>query len=267
MMCDILNVSRNGYYDWRGRPQSPRAQKQQQLCGRIREVFDEEDGLYGSPRICAELDGIACVNTVARLMKKMHLAAKTDRRFIVRTTDSSHGFAVADNLLDRNFQVDRLDQVWCSDITYIPTDEGWLYLAAVMDLCSRRIVGWAIDDHLRADLCCDALSMAISSRDPSAGLLHHSDRGVQYACNQYQDLLEKHQMICSMSRRGNCYDNAAMESFFGSLKREWVYQQRYSTKDQARSSVFEYIEVYYNRQRRHSSLGYVSPVAFEAARN
>jgi len=267
MMCDILKVSRSGYYDWRRRPQSARAQKQERLCERIKEVFDEQDGLYGSPRVHAELDGAACVNTVAKLMKKMRLLAGTRRKFIAATTDSNHGFAVAENLLDRNFKVDRLDQVWCSDITYIPTDQGWLYLAAVMDLCSRRIVGWAVDDHLRADLCCEALSMAIAHRGPSAGLMHHSDRGVQYACDQYQKLLEKHQMVCSMSRRGNCYDNAPMESFFSSLKREWIYQRRYHTKDQARSSVFEYIEVYYNRRRRHSTLGYVSPVAFEAARN
>jgi putative transposase len=212
-----------------------------------------------------------CRNTVAKLMKKAGIASKVRRRFAVRTTDSRHDHPVAVNVLERRFDVDawqKPDQAWCTDITCVwTTDQGWLYLAAVMDLCSRRIVGWAMADHLRAELCLDALGMALEQRRPGQGLLHHSDRGVQYACEAYQSLLEERGITCSMSGVGNCYDNAAMESFFGTLKTELVYHERYATHEQARRSIFEYVEVFYNRQRRHSALGYRSPVAFEAVRN
>jgi transposase InsO family protein len=271
LMCEILNVSRNGYYDWAGRPVSTRDLRKEQLLTLTRQIFDEFGGLYGSPRVYAELKsrGVAvCENTVAELMRRAGLHASTRRRFVVRTTDSNHAHPVADNRLDRRFDDWELpDRAWCCDVTYIPTDEGWLYLAAVIDLASRRIVGWAMADHLRAELCVDALDMAVRHRKPGRGLLHHSDRGVQYACAAYQAILEKHRMTASMSRKGDCHDNAVMESFFGTLKRERVYQEHYHTREQATRSVFDYIEVFYNRKRRHSSLGYVSPVEYEAAIN
>lgn len=276
-MCRTLKVSRSGYYDWqerRRRPQpAPRLCRQQQLVGQIRQVHQQSHGLYGSPRVCVELQaqGVkVSENTVARLMKKAGLASKVGKRFVVRTTDSNHEHAVAANLLGQRFDVQEWklpNSAWCTDITCIWTDEGWLYLAAVMDLCSRRIVGWAMADHLRAQLCLDALSMALEHRSPAAGLLHHSDRGVQYACDAYQSVLAKEGITCSMSRTGNCYDNAAMESFFGTLKRELVYQEHFATREQARRSIFEYIELFYNRERRHSALGYKSPVEFEASLN
>jgi putative transposase len=203
-------------------------------------------------------------------MKQAGIRSKTAKRFVVHTTDSNHEHPVASNTLERRFDVQewqRPNQAWCTDITCVWTKEGWLYLAAVMDLCSRRIVGWAMADHLRAELCIDALTMALEDRAPGPGLLHHSDRGVQYACDAYQSLLEKQGIKCSMSRTGNCYDNAAMESFFGILKRELVHQESYDTHEQARASIFEYVEVFYNRQRKHSTLGYLSPVEFEASIN
>jgi transposase InsO family protein len=233
-------------------------------------VHAQTRGVYGSPRICRELLALqvqVSVNTVAKLMAQAGLRAVTFRKFVVHTTDSNHSHPVAKNLLDRQFDAKLPNQVWCCDITYIPTGEGWLYLAAVLDLCSRKIVGWAMAEHLRAELCTEALAMALVRRKPTTGLLHHSDRGVQYACDDYQTLLSANAMTCSMSRRGNCYDNAVMESFFGSLKTELVYLNRYATRDQARRSIFEYLEVFYNRKRRHSALGYLSPEAFEAGLN
>lgn len=278
-MCQVLKVGRSGYYDWRERQRrpepGPRQQRREQLLAEIRQVHQESRALYGSPRIHAELaeQGVKVSrNTVAKLMKKAGIASKVRKRFGVHTTDSNHEHAVAANLLDRRFdQWELPDTAWCTDITCIWTGQGFLYLAAVMDLCSRRIVGWAMADHLRAELCLEALGMALEHRAPPtgslAGLLHHSDRGVQYACEAYQSLLEKERIRCSMSRTGNCYDNAAMESFFGTLKRELVYQEDYVTHEQARRAVFEYIEVFYNRKRKHSSLGYRSPVEFEASLN
>lgn len=200
-------------------------------------------------------------------MKRAGIRSKVTRRFVVRTTDSDHGHPVATNRLDRQFEQQLPDRAWAADITYVPTDQGWLYLAAVMDLCSRKIVGWAMADHLRADLCTEALRMALARRRPRPGLLHHSDRGVQYACDAYQALLSHHGLTCSMSRRGDCYDNAPMESFFGSFKTELVHHEHYATRQAARQSIFEYVEVFYNRKRRHSSLGYLSPEQFEASLN
>lgn len=272
-MCQVLQLSRSGYYAWRRRPASPpgpRRQRQQELSRQIQQVHQASRQIYGSPRIHRELKARqvrCCENTVAKYMQQLGLRSRVRRRFIVHTTDSNHPCPIADNLLERRFDQPRPDRAWCADLSYIPTAEGWLYLAVVMDLCSRRIIGWATADHLGAALCLEALQQALDQRQPSAGLLHHSDRGVQYACEDYQHLLQSHGVICSMSGRGNCYDNAAMESFFGSLKREWVYHQQYQTRDQARQSLFEYIEVFYNRKRRHSTLGYVSPVEFEASLN
>jgi putative transposase len=208
-----------------------------------------------------------CVNTVAKLMKAAGIRSVMHRKFVVRTTDSAHDLPVADNVLDRQFQASLPDQKWACDITYVPSAEGFLYVAAVIDLCSRKIVGWSMAEHLRTELCTDALEMALRSRRPSEDLLHHSDRGVQYTCQDYRRRLAERQVTCSMSRTGNCYDNAAMESFWSTLKRELVNGQDYATHAQAQHSIFEYIVVFYNRTRRHSSLGYVSPEAFEASLN
>jgi transposase InsO family protein len=197
-------------------------------------------------------------------MNTQGIRAKTHRRFRVCTTDSSHGNPVASNLLNREFAADRPDTKWATDITYIPTDDGFVYLAGVMDLCSRRIVGWSMADTLETTLVCDALAMAVKTRRPAPGLLHHSDRGVQYTSGEYRAELESIGAECSMSRRGNCYDNAAKESFWGKLKTEMVHHERFRTRAHARAAVFDYIEVFYNRQRLHSSLGYLSPEQFEA---
>jgi putative transposase len=273
VMCDILNVTRAGFYAHGQRPISLRQARRDELTRRIGQAYAGSRGLYGSPRVTAELNdcGIeVCENTVARLMREMDLRSKIVRKFRPRTTDSNHPCPVAPNRLDRLFRAQKPNRKWCCDITYIPTDEGTLYLAAVIDLCSRRIVGWSMADHLKARLCMDALEMAVLHRRPGEGLLHHSDRGVQYACDDYRDLLEEHRMQCSMSGVGDCYDNAAMESFWGTLKQELLYQQpegRFGTHEQARRMLFEYIEVFYNRQRRHSAIGYVSPEKFEASLN
>jgi putative transposase len=270
MMCRMLQVSRSGYYAWRDRPVSGRRARQEQLTERIREIHAGSRRTYGSPRVHAELldrDVKVCLNTVAKLMKQAQIRAKTRRRFVVRTTDSGHAYEVFPNRLDRRFDAQGPNQKWCCDITYVPTQEGFLYLAAVMDLYSRKIVGWSMADHLRTELCLNALEMALAARTPDAGLLHHSDRGVQYASDQYRQRLESNGIQISMSRSGDCYDNAVMESFFHTLKIELIYQQDYATQEQARQSIFEYIECWYNRRRRHSAIGYQSPDAFEAASN
>lgn len=270
VMCRVLQVSRSGFYAWRRRPVSPRQLSRQELAQTIRRVHAACRGVYGSPRLTRELNaqGVeVCENTVAKIMRQTGVTAQVGRRFVPQTTDANHPHPIAPNHLDRDFKADLPDQKWVCDITYIWTDQGWLYLAAVMDLCSRRIVGWAMADHLRAELATTALSSALETRRPSAGLLHHSDRGVQYACGQYQQLLQKRELICSMSRSGNCYDNAAMESFWSTLKRELIHRRHYATREEASQSIFEFIEVFYNRQRRHSALNYLSPEQFEAGLN
>ena len=269
-MCHVLHVSRSGYYAWRQRPPSAQAQRRAELVGRIRQVHAASRKNYGSPRVWFELDaqGVRCSkNTVAKLMRQNGIRAQTKRRFVVRTTDSRHGHPVAENRLNRQFHRPLPNQAWAADITYIPTTEGWLYLAAVIDLGSRKIVGWSTADHLRAELVCDALEMAITHRQPVGELLHHSDRGVQYACDAYQGLLAKHDLTPSMSRTGNCYDNAVIESFFGTLKTELIHHATYATRADAHLALFDYIEIYYNRQRRHSTLGYQTPAEFEASLN
>jgi putative transposase len=269
-MCQILNVSRSGYYAWRDRPASDRTHKRQEILQRIRHAHIDSHRIYGSPRVHAELvdQGMAvCVNTVARYMRQERISSKIKRRFRVQTTDSGHDCPVAPNLLERKFEASRPNEKWCSDITYVPTQEGFLYVAAVVDLWSRKIVGWAMADHLRGELCVEALKMAIERRRPEEGLLHHSDRGVQYACMEYRELLESHGMIASMSRTGNCYDNAMMERVWGSLKSELTHHEEYQTREEAKGSVFEYMEVFYNRRRRHSAIGYMSPEQFEASLN
>ena len=271
-LCRVLGVSRGGYYAWVGRApgRGPRAARRAELLTQIRRVHAESRDTYGSPRVHRRLaqEGVAvCENTVARLMREEGVASCVKRRFRVKTTDSAHAHPVADNLLGRDFQADLPDRRWCCDLTYVPTGEGFLYVACVLDLCSRKVVGWAMADHLRAELCLDALAMAVLRRKPHPGVLHHSDRGVQYACGEYRRRLEEYGMVCSMSRKGNCYDNAAMESFMGTLKTELVYHESYATRQEAKASIFEYIEVFYNRKRLHSSLGYLSPEAFEASLN
>ena len=249
---------------------SKRQQRQEELTEKIRLAHEQSRRTYGSPRIAAELkdQGVpVCANTVAKLMKQAQIRAMIKRRFMPRTTDSTHEHPIAANRLDRDFTATAVNQKWACDITYIPTAAGWLYLAVVLDLYSRRVVGWSMRSDLKSELVHEALTMAIAARRPGAGLLHHSDRGVQYACGDYQALLAAYGITCSMSRCGNCYDNAVVESFFGSLKTELVHQQRWTTLSQARSCLFEWIEVFYNRQRRHSSLDYQSPEAFEARLN
>jgi putative transposase len=274
-MCRVLEVARSGYYAWRGRRRmsGPTAARRQQLLEEIRAEQERGRGLYGSPRIHAGLAerGIpVCVNTVAKLMKHAGICAARCRRFRPMTTDSRHDYTPAPNRLDRQFAASKPNEKWLCDITYVPTDEGTIYLASVLDVCSRKIVGWSMSTSLEARLCMDALGMAVRSRRPEQGLLHHSDRGVQYACDSYQALLEHHGIVCSMSRVGNCYDNAMMESYHSTLKTELVHLQphsRFADIEQARRMLFEYIEVFYNRQRRHSAIGYVSPEAFEASLN
>jgi putative transposase len=267
VLCEVLGVSPSGYYARRTRPPSARARRRRELAAEIRRVHLEHRRVYGSPRVhrvLRERGHAVCRNTVARLMKSLGIAARSRRRFRARTTDADHPHPVAANTLDRRFGVERLDRVWASDITYIPTGEGFLYLAGVMDLCSRRIVGWSMGATLHASLACAAFTMAVRRRRPPRGLLHHSDRGVQYACDEYRRLLASHGVAVSMSRPGDCYDNAALESFWGTLKTELVHHERFATRDQARRAIFEYIEVFYNRRRLHSTLGYLSPEQFEA---
>jgi len=269
-MCRALGVSKSGYYASRSRPASKRALRRSELSARIASVHAESRRTYGSPRVHRELlaQGVKlCENSVARLMRSLNIRSKIKRRFIPRTTDSAHAHAVADNLLRQDFQARAPNQKWAADITYVRTGEGWLYLAAVIDLYSRKVVGWSMSEHLHAQLVSAALQMALLRRKPPSGLLHHSDRGVQYACDDYQQLLDAHGILCSMSASGNCYDNAVVESFWATLKTELVYHEQYVTREQARQSIFEYVEVFYNRIRRHSSAGYISPEAFEAALN
>lgn len=270
LCCRVLRISRSGYYAWCKRPASIRQHRHEALAERIGQVHQANRGVYGSPRVYQALQAAGepvCENTVAKIMREQGLRAKSNRRFVPRTTDSGHGKPVAPNVLDRQFTADAPNRRWVADITYIPTCEGWLYLAGVLDLYSRKIVGWSMADHLGWELVADALDMGLWRRQPPKGLLHHSDRGVQYACDDYQGLLARHGITVSMSGVGNCYDNAAMESFWATLKTELVHHEQYATRDDARRSIFEYIEVFYNRKRIHSSLGYVSPEAFEAAAN
>ena len=267
LMCRILEVVRSGYYEWRKQPLSARKMADLVLLMHIKDIFAQSRKTYGSYRIHVELaeQGICCGRKrVARLMKEYDLEPKTVRPFKVVTTDSKHHLPVAPNRLNQEFTADRPDQIWLTDITYVPTAEGWLYLAVVLDLYSRRIVGWAMRDSLHRQLVIEALQMALTARQPPPGLLHHSDRGSQYASDDYQALLTQANMVGSMSRKGNCYDNAPVESFFGTLKTELVFHQHYATQAEARLDIFEYIEAFYNRFRRHSALGYKSPVKYEA---
>jgi transposase InsO family protein len=265
-LCETLEVCPARYYAWRQCLRSAGQQRRDTLLVAIRAIHAQFKARYGSPRIHAELVARGhdcCVNTVAKLMRQAGIAAKTARKYRCTTTDSYHDLPVAENLLDRHFDPAAANESWVADITYIPTREGWLYLAAVEDLYSRRVVGWAMDEHMDSRLVVDALAMAVQRRLPDEGLLAHSDRGSQYASAHYQRLLAKHRITCSMSRRADCWDNAPMESLFASLKKELVHDANFATRAEARASIFEYIEVFYNGQRRHSSLGYVSPAEYE----
>jgi transposase InsO family protein len=264
-LCRVLRVSKSGYFAWRKRPESARAKANRALLGQIKAIHARSQKLYGRRKIHPSLrrEGVVCsLNRVGRLMR-LHGLCGLRRGKFKATTDSRHSFPVAPNLLARNFCAAAPDQVWVSDITYLACAEGWEYLATVMDLSSRRIVGWAIQSSLDRSLTLKALKMALSQRRPAPGLVHHSDRGVQYACGDYQALLKQHGAIPSMSRKGDCWDNAPKESFFGTLKCELGLQKMRLPREEAHRKVFEYIEIFYNRQRLHSSLGYLSPVEFE----
>ncbi len=265
LMCNCLQVSRSGFYAWLRRPPSQRSRENDALLVRIREAHELSCRRYGSPRVHKALrkEGeSAGRHRIARLMRLAGLRG-TRKRGFVRTTDSRHDQPVMANLLDRCFDVKAPNTAWASDITYIPTGEGWLFLAVVLDLFSRRVVGWAMSETIDTQLALGALEMALAQREPGAGLLHHSDRGTQYASAEYQLLLQRRGIQSSMSRVGDCWDNAVAESFFATLKTELVHDRRYATRQEAKADVFEYIEVFYNRQRLHSSLGYETPAAFE----
>jgi len=269
-MCQVLGVSPAGYYAWFDREPSATDKRREELAGEIRTAHADVKRRYGSPRMHAELTarGLPCsVNTVAKIMKELGIQAISHRKFRVCTTDSNHDFPIAANVVDRDFTASKPNEVWLTDMTYIPTGEGWLYLAAVEDMYSRRVVGWSMDVTMESRLVVDALAMAVQQRFPGEGLLIHSDRGSQYASEHYQRMLAKQGITCSMSRKGNCYDNAPMESFFATLKKELVHHETYATVAEAKASLFEYIEVFYNRIRRHSSLGYVAPAEFESEKH
>ena len=267
LCCELFGVSRSGYYAWSKRKPSQRAIANRRLDIKIKALFAEHDKRAGSPRITLDLcdDGELCsVNRVARQMKVLGLCALAKRKFNV-TTDSEHSKPIYDNILGRDFTTTAINQKWAGDITYIHTQEGWLYLAVVIDLHSRAVIGWAMDKRMKAGLVCDALTMALQRRHYPTGVIVHSDRGSQYCSKQYRKVIKRYQLIGSMSRKGNCWDNAISESFFHTLKVELVHEQNYVTRLAAKQSLFQYIAGYYNRKRRHSSIQYQSPIQFEMA--
>jgi putative transposase len=264
-LCEVLAVSRSGFYDWQDRPPSARKQENDRLTQKIRYFHKRTNRIYGSPKIHKDLlaDGENCgVNRVARLMKVANIQSKIAKKFIV-TTNSKNTMKPAPDLLKRVFQTRSIDKAWVTDTTFIWTREGWVYLATVLDLFSRKIIGWSMNNNNNTQLVFDALTMAIWRRGMAKEVVVHSDQGSTYASFGYQKLLNQHQLTCSMSRKGECLDNAVAESFFGSLKNEWVNYEHYKTRSQARQSIFEYIEIFYNRQRRHAFLNYMTPVDYE----
>jgi transposase InsO family protein len=268
LMCRVLEVSSSGYYDWRGRRPSARARARAALDEQVKEAFVREKCRAGAPRLTRRLKAGghgAGHNQIAQSLRRQGLRARGARKYKA-TTNSNHRLPVASNLLQQDFSAQRPNEKWVSDITYVATDEGWLYVAVVLDLYSRLVVGWAMSDRMSATLTCDALRMAVFRRHRPRGVVVHSDRGSQYCAREYRQLLKHSGLICSMSARGDCYDNAAMESWNHSLKVEAVHGERFVTRAQARSQLFEYIEIYYNRQRLHSSLGYQSPAEYELSR-
>jgi len=265
-LCQVLEVTRSGYYQWRGKVAGPRALANQKLLEQIRQAFEQSRQTYGSPRVTRELrrQQITCSeNRVARLMRHHKIRAKSKSPFRPRTTDSQHLYGAAPNRLASAGQLTRVNQTWVADITYVKTAGSWVYLAAVMDLYSRKIIGWSLGYTLQTSLVKEALEQALALRRPAAGLLHHSDRGVQYASSAFKALLHSHQILPSMSTRGNCYENANIESFWSTLKTELIHRQSFHDLPQARSAIFDYIEIFYNRQRLHSALGYKTPVEYE----
>jgi putative transposase len=268
-LCEALLVSRSGYYGWLRRRDlpGPREQENAVLRRRIREEFLRSRETYGSPRLARVLAGLAGRHRIARLMREQHLRARQRSKYKVRTTDSRHDHPIAPNRLQQRVPPQRCNEVWVTDATGVLTGQGWQYVVALLDLYSRRVVGWSMDDHLDAAMAVRALQMAIAQRRPPPQLIVHSDRGTQFASAAFRTLLAAHGFIPSMSRPGNCYDNAHIESFWSSLKYELVYHRRFATKAEVRSAIFDYIEAFYNRRRLHSSLGYVSPVTFETEQN
>ena len=266
-MCQTMEVSRSGYYAFLKRPESNRSKRQREILTRIRTIHKENHEIYGAPSITFELNETgtpASRGMVARLMRKNGIRSKIKKKYKA-TTASNHNLPVADNLLDRNFSTDARDRKWVSDITYIGTDEGWLYLAGILDLFDGAIVGWSMNSRMNKTLVIDALTEACRRRDPQPGLLLHSDRGSQYCSKEYQKELNNKKFVCSMSRKGNCWDNAPMESFWGKLKTEWLYGKRFRTREEAKQAVFEYIELFYNRKRRRSVNGYIPPLKMGTA--
>jgi len=266
ILCRVLKVSRSGYYSWATRGPSRREQANAALLAKVRAIHKQSRSTYGSPRIFEALraQGMkVSENRIARLMRTNEIRS-CHRRVYRVTTNSKHSHPIAPNLVNRCFTASAPDQIWAGDITYIPTDEGWLYLAVILDLFSRRVIGWSMGERLHGKLTEAALELALSRRQTTAQLLHHSDRGVQYAAKSYQDKLSAFDITCSMSRKGDCWDNAVAESFFKTLKVECVDRFRFRTREEARRVIFDYIEVFYNRQRLHSYLGYRSPVDYEA---
>jgi transposase InsO family protein len=264
-MCRVLGVTRSGYYAYRRRPQPKHAQRDEELAVAVADAFSDGRGSYGAPRVLRHLRrGGTQISKrrVARLMRELNLRATAPRQYVI-TTDSRHDEPIAPNVLNRDFRAEEPDRKWAGDITYVRTAEGWLYLAVFLDLFSRRVIGWSMSDSLDATLAQSALAMALLARQPSRSLVVHSDRGVQYAAGDYRQMLSDWSITPSMSRRGNCYDNAVSESFFATLKKELVHRRRFATRAEAEAEIFEFIEVFYNRQRLHSTIGYVPPVEFE----
>jgi putative transposase len=274
LLCQAFAVSKSGYYDWqeRQRQPGPRQQEDRELKGHIRQFHQQSRATYGAPRIQACLRTLGRRhgrNRIGRLMREEQICGRQRRRYRVRTTDSNHDQPIAPNRLAAASSPTAPDQVWLGDITYIPTAEGWLYLASILDRYSRKVVGWAMSQHIDTALVTAAWNQACCHRQPAPGLIFHSDRGVQYASAAFRQSLQESGTLPSMSRKANCYDNAIMEAFWSTLKLELVYRQpeNFSTRQQARAALFDYIEVFYNRQRLHSALGYQSPAAFELSRN
>ncbi|MEK4136508.1 MULTISPECIES: IS3 family transposase [Kurthia] len=264
-MCEVLGVSRSGYYEWLNRPKSKQKERKEKLTSQIKRVYLDSRRNYGSPKITKQLnsEGVhVSQKTVSRIMKNEGIRSKTVKKYKA-TTNSKHNLPIYSNLLDQQFKVDRPGKVWVADITYIWTSEGWLYLATIMELFSRRIIGWAMDARMTKELVILALKRAIRAQSPTSGLIHHSDRGSQYASKEYQQVLRTNGIITSMSRKGNCYDNACIESFHSVIKRELVFHEKYKTRDQAKKSIIEYIVSFYNYKRIHSYTNYMSPVAYE----
>ena len=265
-MCRVLNVSQSGYYAWKRRKPSAQQVRREKLSDGIVKFHKACKGAYGYRKIHEDImeafENPCCLETVRRIMKRKGLRSTRGRKFVV-TTNSNHAMPVAENILNRDFEADAPNQKWVTDITYIPTRQGWIYLATVMDLYARRIVGWATSKHIDTALISDALHKAIKARQPQEGLLHHSDRGSQYASKEYRKTLDLFKMKCSMSRKGNCWDNAPMERFFSSLKSEWLRDKIFTTREAATTAIFEYIETFYNPRRRHQALGYQSPINYE----